>query len=122
MARPTAPETSNCIMSISQLKSYLTRHGASFEELRRTPSENHAPVAMTKIVTIDDELAMAVLPVDDDVDLKTVSAAADGARVGVASEDDIRERFPIAIPEQSRRLEICSTCPTSYRPNWPSMR
>lgn len=85
-------------MSISKLKSYLIRHHVSYETARRDPSQNGAPIARTVIVRVDGELAMVVLPLNEEVDFSAVSAAADGASVRLADESEIRERIPDCDP------------------------
>lgn len=51
-------------------------------------------LAKTVIVKVDDELAMAVLPASQQVDLDLLKAAANAKVVTTASEREFREKFP----------------------------
>ena len=60
-------------------------------------SAAHLPareVAKTVIVSIDGELAMAVVPASRDVDVKALQAALLATRVSLAAEAEFRRRFP----------------------------
>jgi Ala-tRNA(Pro) deacylase len=92
-------------MPARALQTFLDRHQVKYVTIRHSPAftaqeiaaSAHIPgkqLAKTVIVKLDGQLAMAVLPASDTVDVERLKAAAGARTVALASEPDFQDRFP----------------------------
>jgi Ala-tRNA(Pro) deacylase len=92
-------------MPVNELKSFLdsrkTKYVTISHSLAYTAQEIAASahihgrdLAKTVIVTIDGEMAMAVLPASRKLDLKRLQKAAGARKVELAEEKEFQDRFP----------------------------
>jgi len=92
-------------MVARQLKEFLDSHNVKYltmthsraytaQEIASLAHIRGEEFAKTVIVRIDGQLVMAVLPASYHVDLPLLKAAAEGKKIGIASETDFRDRFP----------------------------
>jgi Ala-tRNA(Pro) deacylase len=92
-------------MPAKQLKEFLDSHHVKYvtkthpvaytaQEIAFLAHVHGREFAKTVIVRIDGALAMAVLPASYQVDLALLKTAANGKKIGLASEGDFRDRFP----------------------------
>jgi len=92
-------------MPAQQLKEFLDSHNMKYVTITHstayTTQEIAAMVhikgrelAKTVIVKVDDQMAMAVLPASNHVDLAALKAAAGARTVTLASESEFRGKFP----------------------------
>lgn len=75
---------------------YESRHHDDSSTALETARKAHVPsheLAKTVLVNVDGELAMAVLPADERLDLEKVRQTARARRVTLASESAFEERF-----------------------------
>jgi len=91
-------------MPANQLITFLDENGVSYETIEHeqaiTAQEVAAAahvsgyeLAKTVIITVQGEMAMAVLPATDQIDLKQLKKAIGTKKVSLASEDDFGDRF-----------------------------
>lgn len=96
-------------MSLPALEQYLREfrvpfstlsHGAAYRatEVAARAGVPCRQMAKPVLVTIDDVLAMAVVPADARVDLARLRETTDAGRVVLATEDQFRDRFPECEP------------------------
>ena len=87
------------------LQTFLDSHQVKYVTIRHSPAftaqeiaaSAHIPgkqLAKTVIVKLDGNLAMAVLPASDTVDVERLQAAAGARTVALANEQDFQDRFP----------------------------
>ena len=92
-------------MPARALQTFLDRHQVRYVTIRHSPAftaqeiavSAHIPgkqLAKSVIVKFDGQLAMAVLPASDTVDVERLKAAAGARTVALASEPDFQDRFP----------------------------
>ena len=91
-------------MVLKTLRDFLDRHHVRYVVMSHSPAYTAQETAQaahihgeqfakTTIVKLDGELAMAVLPATQKVDLKLLAAAAGAAKSEVANEAEFRGRF-----------------------------
>lgn len=89
----------------ARLKNYLDREKIKYVCIEHSPAftmqevaqSTHVPghqMAKTVIVELDGDMAMAVLPANQRVDLSDLRAVTGSERVKFASESDFQRRFP----------------------------
>jgi len=78
------------------VKHVVISHSAAYtaQEIAQAAHVHGERFAKTTIVKLDGELAMAVLPAPQKVDLALLGAAARARKAEIASESDFRGRFP----------------------------
>jgi len=78
------------------VKHVVISHSPAYtaQEIAQAAHVHGEQFAKTTIVKLDGELAMAVLPAPEKVDLKLLGAAARAIQCELASESDFRTRFP----------------------------
>jgi Ala-tRNA(Pro) deacylase len=92
-------------MPARSLQTFLDSHQVKYVTIRHSPAftaqeiaaSAHIPgkqLAKTVIVKLDGNLAMAVLPASDTVDVERLQAAAGARTVALANEQDFQDRFP----------------------------
>lgn len=92
-------------MPVSKLKAFLDEHDVRYVTITHSPAYTSQKTAASAhvrgkelakavIVTVDGELAMAVLPGSTQVDFGLLRDALGGAKVELASEDEFRDKFP----------------------------
>jgi Ala-tRNA(Pro) deacylase len=92
-------------MPARALQTFLDSHQVKYVTIRHSPAftaqeiaaSAHIPgkqLAKTVIVKLDGNLAMAVLPASDTVDVERLQAAAGARTVALANEQDFQDRFP----------------------------
>ncbi len=92
-------------MPVQKLKEYLDRHGIKYVTITHSPAYTaqmiaaaaHIPgkeLAKTVMVTLDDEMAMAVLPSSMMVDLERLLEAAGVEKARLATEAEFKDLFP----------------------------
>jgi Ala-tRNA(Pro) deacylase len=92
-------------MPARSLQTFLDSHQIKYVTIRHSPAYTaqeiaasaHIPgkqLAKTVIVKLDGQLAMAVLPASDRVDVERLKAAAGARTVALANEQDFQDRFP----------------------------
>ena len=92
-------------MPARALQTFLDSHQVKYVTIRHSPAftaqeiaaSAHVPgkqLAKTVIVKLDGQLAMAVLPASDTVDVERLKAAAGARTVALANEPDFQDRFP----------------------------
>lgn len=92
-------------MVLKTLRDFLDQHHVRYVVMSHSPAYTAQETAQaahihgeqfakTTIVKLDGELAMAVLPATQKVDLKLLGAVARAMKCELANESDFRERFP----------------------------
>jgi len=92
-------------MPVKRLKEFLDKNGIKYVTIRHSPAYTaqevaasaHIPgkeLAKTVIVTVDDDVAMAVLPASYHVDMDRLREITGAKKVGLASEDEFKDLFP----------------------------
>ena len=92
-------------MPVKRLKEYLDTNGIRYVTIRHSPAYTaqevaasaHIPgkeLAKTVMVTIDDDMAMAVLPASYHVDLQRLADITGAKHVGLAKEEEFKDLFP----------------------------
>ena len=92
-------------MPLRKLTEFLDNEGVKYQTINHSPAFTaqevaalaHVPgkeLAKTVMVKVDDEMAMAVLPAYDRVDLDRLQEATGAKRVELASEREFKELFP----------------------------
>ncbi len=92
-------------MPVQKLKEYLDRHSIKYVTITHSPAYTaqmiaavaHIPgkeLAKTVMVTLDDEMAMAVLPSSMMVDLERLLEAAGVGKARLATEAEFKGLFP----------------------------
>ena len=92
-------------MPLRKLTEFLDNEGVKYQTISHSPAftaqevaaSAHVPgkeLAKTVMVKVDDEMAMAVLPAYDRVDLDRLQEATGAKRVELASEREFKELFP----------------------------
>lgn len=92
-------------MSLRLIRDYLDKERVKYTVLTHSPAftaqeiaaASHIPghrVAKCVILSIDGELAIAVLPASSNVDLDLLGWIAGAERVELATESEFRDRFP----------------------------
>jgi Ala-tRNA(Pro) deacylase len=92
-------------MSVTKLERFLDDHGVRYVSIRHSPAftaqevaaSSHIPgkdVAKTVMVKLDHELALAVLPASQRVDLDRLRIAVGARTAELATEEEFRGRFP----------------------------
>jgi Ala-tRNA(Pro) deacylase len=92
-------------MPLASLREYLDKHKVKYIVISHSPAFTaqgvaalaHVPgkdLAKTVIVTVDGNLAMAVLPASFHVDLPLLKKEIKAKDVQLASEQDFKDRFP----------------------------
>lgn len=92
-------------MPAQKLKEHLDAHGIRYVTIKHSPAytaqelaaTTHIPgkeVAKTVIVTVGHDMAMAVVPASHVVDFELLREAARDRVVGLATEDEFKNRFP----------------------------
>ena len=92
-------------MPMKRLVDFLKKHQVAYELIEHFPAYTaqevahaaHLPgkeVAKTVIVTLDGQLAMAVLPASEHVLLRRLEEASGASEARIASEDEFKETFP----------------------------
>jgi Ala-tRNA(Pro) deacylase len=79
-----------------QIKYVTIRHSPAYtaQEIAASAHISGKQLAKTVIVKLDGQLAMAVLPASDRVDVERLQAAAGARTVALATEQDFQDRFP----------------------------
>jgi Ala-tRNA(Pro) deacylase len=92
-------------MPLRKLTEFLDSEGVKYQTINHSPAFTaqevaalaHVPgkeLAKTVMVKVDDEIAMAVLPANERVDLDRLQEATGAKRVELASEREFKELFP----------------------------
>lgn len=92
-------------MPVQELKNFLDFEHVKYVSIRHSPAYTaqeiaasaHIPgkeLAKTVMVKVEGEMAMAVLPASEKVDLPGLRDAIGARRVELASEEEFRNRFP----------------------------
>ena len=93
------------LMPVQELKNFLDFEHVKYVSIRHSPAYTaqeiaasaHIPgkeLAKTVMVKVEGEMAMAVLPASEKVDLPGLRDAIGARRVELASEEEFRNRFP----------------------------
>ncbi|HEX9692495.1 MAG TPA: YbaK/EbsC family protein [Gemmatimonadales bacterium] len=96
-------------MPATTLKEFLDRHEVPYVSIRHAPAYTaqetaalaHIPgreIAKTVMVKVDGQLAMAVLPASEHVDMRKLRAAMGAEIVELATETEFLDRFPDCEP------------------------
>jgi len=92
-------------MSLRLIRDYLDKEHVKYTVLTHSPAftaqeiaaASHIPghqVAKCVILSVDGELAIAVLPASSNVDLDLLAWVSGAERVELATEEEFRDRFP----------------------------
>jgi len=92
-------------MPSTKLKHFLDENRVKYVFIHHSPAYTaqeiaasaHIPgreLAKSVLVTVDNDYALVVLPASENLDASTISKAAGGGVVMIASEDDLRRQFP----------------------------
>lgn len=92
-------------MPVAKLKQFLDRNKVKYVTIQHSPAYtaqeiaatahiSGKEVAKTVMVTVDDELAMAVVPATAKVDFARLKKAAGAKKVKLASEQEFENKFP----------------------------
>lgn len=92
-------------MPSKKLREYLNGKGVKYVEIKHSPAYTaqeiaasaHIPgkeLAKTVVVKVDGNMAMAVLPASDRIDLQRLKEAAGAGEVALAGESEFKDRFP----------------------------
>jgi Ala-tRNA(Pro) deacylase len=92
-------------MAVTKIKEYLDENQIRYVTITHSPAYTsqktaasaHVPgkeLAKTVIVSLDGQLAMAVLPGSLQVDFGLLKKAVGASKIELASEDDFRDKFP----------------------------
>jgi Ala-tRNA(Pro) deacylase len=93
------------IMPLQKLREFLDGHGIRYvvishsraytaQETAESAHIKGQEFAKTIIAKLDGEMAMAILPASEKVDLDLLAAAADAKKAELASEHEFQSRFP----------------------------
>lgn len=89
----------------TRLREFLDKEHVKYVTIGHSPAftaqevaaSAHIPgkqLAKSVVVRIDGELALAVMPASDNIELDRLKAAVGASEVGIASEDEFRDLFP----------------------------
>ena len=92
-------------MPMSRLKHYLDDHKVKYviikhslaytaQEIAESAHIHGQELAKTVMVNIDGNMAMAILPASEKVNLSLLKLAAGASKVRLAREDEFRDKFP----------------------------